>query len=129
MQRRHFLKLTATAGAAILFSRITYATSGLTTTINTPDEVWAQSGEEWFKLKATGGNKFSYKDIEVTVKANGNAKGVYVQSPTQQLNSVRLRWKHHTAASAKYLGDHWERSYGDLQWKSGFDGRRSPGIC
>jgi alpha-galactosidase len=126
MQRRHFIKLTATTGAAILFSRLTYATSTQTTAINLPDEVWAQSGAEWFKLKSTNGSKFNYKDIEVTVKANGNAKGVYIQSPTQQLNSVRLKWKHNTSSSAKYLGDHWERSYGDLQWKTGFNGGKSP---
>ncbi|QEC74899.1 alpha-amylase family protein [Mucilaginibacter ginsenosidivorax] len=126
MQRRHFLKLTATTGAAVLFSRLTYATSAQTTTINAPDEVWAQSGEEWVKLKGTNGTKFNYKDIEVTIKTNGNAKAIYLQSPTQQLSAVRLRWKHNTPSSAKYLGDHWERSYGDLKWKSGFDGSKSP---
>lgn len=126
MQRRHFLKLTATTGAAVLFSRLTYATSTQTSAINAPDEVWAQSGNEWFKLKVTNGNKFIYKDIEVTVKTSGNAKGVYIQSPTQQLNSVRLKWRHNTASSAKYLGDHWERSYGDLQWKTGFDSVKNP---
>lgn len=126
MQSRHFLKLTATTGVAVLFSRLTYATSTQTSAISAPDEVWAQSGNEWFKLKVTNGNKFTYKDIEVTVKTSGNAKGVYIQSPTQQLNSVRLKWKHNTASSAKYLGDHWERSYGDLQWKTGFDGVKNP---
>jgi alpha-galactosidase len=118
MQRRHFLKLSSTAAVALLTSRLTYATSAQTTAIALPNEVWAQSGGEWFKLTGTNGTKFSYKDIEVVIKPNGNAKGVYITSPTQQLNAVRLSWKHKMPASAMFLGDHWERSYGDLQWKT-----------
>ncbi len=68
MQRRHFLKLSATSATAALFSRLTYATSPPATFINAPDEVWAQSGDKWFKLKATNGSLFSYKDVEVSVK-------------------------------------------------------------
>ncbi len=44
-------------------------------------------------------------------------KGIYVQSPDQQLNAVRLKWKHTISSTALFLGDQWERSYGDLQWK------------
>jgi len=118
MQRRHFLKLSAATTTAVLFSRLTYATSTQTTTMNIPDEVWAQSGDKWVKLSADNGTFFRYNDIEVTVKTNGNAKGVYVTSPTQQLNAIRLKWKHHIPSTAKFLGDQWERSYGDLQWKT-----------
>ncbi|SDD82641.1 alpha-galactosidase [Mucilaginibacter pineti] len=126
MQRRHFLKLSATTTAAVLFSRLTYATSTHSTAINAPDEVWAQSGDEWFKLKGSNGSSFVYKDISVVIKTNGNAKGVYVMSPTQQLNAVRIKWKHNTSPQAKFLGDHWERSYGDLQWKTDTAGVKNP---
>ncbi|MES2379240.1 MAG: hypothetical protein V4553_21795 [Bacteroidota bacterium] len=117
MQRRHFLQLSSTTAVALLASRLTYATSAQTTAMALPNEVWAQSGEEWFKLTGSNGTKFSYKDIEVVIKTNGNAKGVYIASPTQQLNAVRLSWKHKMPTGAMFLGDHWERSYGDLQWK------------
>src|SRR4051812_18141679 len=118
MQRRHFIKLSATAATTALFTRITYATPTGTTFLNSPQEVWAQSGDEWFKLTPSNGLKFSHKDIEVNVKTNGNAKGVYVKSPSQQLNAVRLKWKYDVPSSGKFLGDHWERSYGDLEWKT-----------
>ena len=126
MQRRHFLQFSATTAVAVLLSRVTYATSAQTTAINMPNEVWAQSGDEWFQLKGSNGSKFSYKDIEVTVKTNGNAKGVYVTSPTQQLNAVRLKWAHNMPSNAMFLGDHWERSYGDLQWKTNTSGVKNP---
>ncbi|MDN3579283.1 hypothetical protein [Mucilaginibacter flavus] len=126
MQRRHFLKLSATTAAAVIFSRLTYATSAQAHIMNAPDEVWAQSGDEWFKLKGTNGSLFSYKDIQITVKAGSNSKGVYVTSPTLQLNAVRLKWKHGVPSTAISLGDHWERSYGDLQWKTGITSSKNP---
>ena len=126
MQRRHFLQLSSTSAVALLLSRLTYATSAQTTAMALPAEVWAQSGDEWFKLTATNGAKFSHKDIEVIVKANGNAKGIYVSSPTQQLNAVRLKWAHNMPAKSMYLGDHWERSYGDLQWKTNTTSVKNP---
>ncbi|GAA3958645.1 hypothetical protein [Mucilaginibacter dorajii] len=126
MQRRHFLKLSATTAAAVLFSRLTYATSASGHIVNAPDEVWAQSGDEWFKLKGSNGSLFSYKDIHVTLKAGSISRGVYVASPTHQLNAVRLEWKHGVPSTAIALGDHWERSYGDLQWKTGVTGAKNP---
>lgn len=86
--------------------------------LNSPDEVWIQSGNDWVKLKASNGSLFSHQDVEVKVRTNGNARGVYVTSPTQPLSAVRLKWKHSTASTAKFLGDQWERSYGELQWKT-----------
>lgn len=118
MQRRHFIKLSSTTAAALLFSRLTYATSAQTSFITAPDEVWAQSGNEWFKLKSADGSVFTYKNIEVSIKISGNAKGVYIKSPNNQLNSVRLKWAHQTSSNAIFWGDQWERSYGDLQWKA-----------
>jgi alpha-galactosidase len=116
MHRRNFVKLSATAVATLLFSRITYA-NGNATLINNPDEVWGRADGEWFRLKSSG-REFTYKDVEVSIKTNGNASGVYVQSPATALTGIRLKWKHQTDTTTKMLGDHWERTYGDLAWKS-----------
>lgn len=117
MDRRHFIKLSSAATAAVLFSRITYA-SGNAAIINHPDEVWGQSGADWFKLAPSGISKFVYKDVEVSFANVANANRVFVQAPTTALTGIKLRWKHRTATSAKMLGDHFERSYGDLAWKN-----------
>src|SRR5260221_3495863 len=117
MNRRHFVKLSATATAALLFSRITDA-SGYYPLINTPDEVWGKLDAGWFKLKQTNDSLFTFNDIEVSLKTNNNAKGVYIQSPSLALTGIRLHWKHHVSTTAKCLGDHWERTYGDEGWKA-----------
>jgi alpha-galactosidase len=125
MNRRHFVKISAATSAALLFSRITSLAEGSVPVMNLPDEVWAKSGNDWFRLKPEG-SVYTYKDIEVSLKQNDGALGVYVQSPGVELNAVRLKWKHETAASTKVLGDHWERSYGDLAWKSPDAGVKNP---
>ena len=125
MYRRHFIKLSATTTAALLFSRITSAADG-NSLINTPDEVWAQSGAEWFKLNPAGGSLFTFKDTEVSLKTNGNAKGVYIQSRVTALTGVRFKWKHSIAPATKCLGDNWERTYGDMAWKTPASGIKNP---
>jgi alpha-galactosidase len=117
MHRRHFVKVSATTLAALLFSRLTYA-EGNNSLISLPDEVWAQAGDKWVQLKRSGNSLFTFKDIEVGIKANQGAQGVYVQSPHTALTGIRLKWLHKTATPAKVLGDHWERTYGDAGWKA-----------
>ncbi|MDP9081001.1 MAG: hypothetical protein M3O71_26590 [Bacteroidota bacterium] len=124
MHRRNFVKLSATTMAALLFSRITYA-NGSATLMNTPDEVWGQAGADWFQLKSSG-NNFVYRDIEVSLKANGPSTGVYIQAPASNLTGIRFKWKHQTQPAVQILGDHWERSYGDLAWKTLSSSTKNP---
>jgi alpha-galactosidase len=114
MNRRHFLKLSGTTSAALLFSRVTSFANNVSI-INLPDEVWAQSGEQWYKLTPSNG-AYAHGDIRVRFRQAHNALSAYVTSPSMPLNAVRARWKYGAAANAHIFGDAFERSYGDLQW-------------
>jgi alpha-galactosidase len=116
MHRRHFVRLSAITMAATLFSRVTNG-STLDPLINMPDEVWVKLDANWIRLKRSGDSLFIYNDIEVSLKTNGNARGVYLQSPTSAISAIRLQWKHKVGSAAKCLGDHWERTYGDAGWR------------
>lgn len=118
MERRHFIQLTTASAAAILFNRITYATSkpGINL-MNQPDEVWVYYDEKLVQLIGSNGIKYSYEDILVNITPQANVTGVFIQTPTKALYSVTLKWKHAIPKTALILGDHWERSYGDLAWK------------
>ena len=125
MDRRHFVKLSAVTTVSLLYSRITFAArSG--PLMNTPDEVWACAGANWFRLKSSGSGLFSAKDTEVSLKINGNSTGIYVQSPVTSITGVRLKWKYEAGASTKILGDHWERTYGDAGWKQADNAVKHP---
>jgi alpha-galactosidase len=127
MLRRNFIKLSATGFVAVMYSRLTYAADYSTALINMPDEVWAQLNDNWVKLSSTSGSVFTYQDVRVEVKVSGgNAQAVYVQSPTADLQGVKFHWKYNTSGYSKVLGDHWERTYGDLAWKAPQESAKNP---
>lgn len=53
-------------------------------------------------------------DVEVALGPDGS---VSVRADTTPLTFLRLRWNVSFATSTRFLGDAWERSYGDLQWR------------
>ncbi|RZJ14080.1 MAG: hypothetical protein EON51_19370, partial [Acinetobacter sp.] len=126
MLRRHFLQLSSTAIAATLFNKLSYIDTNGYSLVNIPDEVWAQLNNQWVKLAVNNGSSFSYQDIQVEFKNKNGGQGVFIQSPILELGGVRLKWNYKTSASSKILGDHWERSYGDLAWKSPEPAAKNP---
>ncbi len=136
MERRHFLKLSSATAVGIFFHRLTYglpaqgaallgqagALPGQSPEMAPPDEVWVESGEDWFRLEARNATSFGIRDVEVMIKSGG----VYVQSPSKELNGVRLKWNHHFPPGTLFLGDAFERSYGDLEWKHEPRGVKNP---
>lgn len=125
MNRRNFIQLSGTTAAAVFFSNVSFAQNGAQF-ITTPDEVWVQSGEEWFKCVSSNQSRYTHKDIVVSLKHGKGVLSASVQSPTQLLNNVRLQWKHNTSATTKCLVDHWERTYGDVSWQSPAAGKKMP---
>ncbi len=125
MDRRHFVKLSGTAGAAMLFSRVTYA-AGSQLFINNPDEVWAETDSGWMRLKKSHHNVFSLNGVEVTLIQSNGSTGVIGRSPNAKLRSIKLRWAYQVKPTAKSLGDSWERIYGDAGWASPLAGAKNP---
>jgi alpha-galactosidase len=60
---------------------------------------------------------FATGDVLVELAPGSHGLEVYVSSPDRGLSRVILRWRDALPASALVLGDAWERSYGDLQWR------------
>ena len=118
MQRRHFIQLGALGLSSVISSRLTFAAGPDKHLINLPDTAWAMVNNQWIKLTGSGQNVYSYQDIKVTINPDGNAQAVFINSPQSALQAVKLTWKYDAAKYKHALGDHWERSYGDLTWKA-----------
>lgn len=54
--------------------------------------------------------------ISVGTIAKGEALRVELSAPKAAVKTVRLRWNVRAPEEWKYLGDAWERAYGNLQW-------------
>jgi len=64
------------------------------------------------------GPRFTSAQAAVTLTATSAGLAVGVTCPTGPLSRVVLRWETGFPADALFLGDHWERGYGDLQWRN-----------
>lgn len=91
-----------------------------------PDEIYATAGNQLLALSSTDKLTWTNKDIIVTIKQQATQLGIDVQSPTLPLNNIQLKWKYTASPASKYLGDHWERTYGDVSWQSAEASKKMP---
>jgi alpha-galactosidase len=93
--------------------------------IRFPDAISVRCGGEWFSLQGVTEN-WKFEDVEVTLRMNGDFLSLFISAPQRELEFIKCLWKQVSSASSKFLGDHWERSYGDLSWESSTVKRRLP---
>jgi len=81
-----------------------------------PDAVRVVTETATNELRLAGG-KWRSDDMEVTTRRERNGLAVELQAPTRAVKRVELRWPTAAAPGWRFLGDAWERAYGDLEWK------------
>src|SRR5208282_2632312 len=72
-------------------------------------ELW-RSGSTWM-----GTNRAP--DVKLDFAAVAQQAVVSIAAPTVSVQRIQLRWKRRLAEDVLALGDAWERSYGDLEWR------------
>ena len=85
-----------------------------------PDKVMAFAEGITGPIRLTrSGGKWQGDDIEVTAEPReGEAQvAILVTAPKTRLTRLRFRWHGVWTGDCRFLGDHWERSYGDLEWR------------
>lgn len=79
-----------------------------------PDSVTAFIEREAVPLAHVGG-RWTARGIAVQAEPRGGAIPVRIEA--ESLSRVRLRWRAKVPEGWRVLGDQWERSYGDLEWR------------
>lgn len=119
MNRRRFVRTTGfSLGAILIARRLGASPIGRLQgdSMSHPDEISATSESGSFRLRSVDGATWGENDVRVTLSPSGGALAVEIQSPTENLKFITLKWKIPRSSSAQCLGDQWERSYGDLRW-------------
>ena len=129
MHRRHFIKTTGLSLAGLVISDFTVAGGKKNHTIQMPDVVEIFSGDQYFLLRSSDQHTWTYKDVIIGIKKLNDKIAVHVQSPTMALKEVKLSWKYNFKNSASILGDHWERTYGDVSWQKINSSKKLPWYC
>lgn len=126
MNRRHFLRSTGfSLGSLFIIRKGWSGVSSLATSdsIRYPDQIRVISDDDSWTLKSLDGMKWEGNGVAATLSDVRGAVAVDVTAPAHKLKTVILTWTQTSAPSLSYLGDHWERSYGDLRWAR-LDGQR-----
>jgi alpha-galactosidase len=129
MQRRQFLQLSGFSAAALIFDQL-HAGAGVPYRhLHFPSKIAAWRGGQWLPL--TGSKEhWALDQLEVAFRYRSThhpagtdhrqpaatAMGIQIKAPGMTLEKIRLSWDLDLPSPAKYLGDAWERSYGDLSW-------------
>ncbi|HEY6899232.1 MAG TPA: hypothetical protein VI233_01255, partial [Puia sp.] len=115
MQRRHFLQLTGFSAAALLFEKTSAFTGAPAYGLQYPSNVYLWRDGRWQPLKGRNDN-WALENLSVTLKQNKDSQSIHLHAPGMPLEKIKLTWNKSFTSLARYLGDAWERSYGDLNW-------------
>ena len=73
-----------------------------------------------------GDNLIRHQDIQVELTEQDGALEIAVSADGTPLRFLALRWQCELPMGACFLGDAWERSYGELQWRTMAPARLMP---
>ncbi|MFC4809809.1 hypothetical protein [Paenibacillus sp. GCM10023250] len=84
--------------------------------LGAPDAVLARTEEGWRTLEGSGGG-WTAKGLAVSLAASGGAAALALEAPGHAVRQLKLRWNAKQEGRPLILGDHWERGYGELEWR------------
>jgi alpha-galactosidase len=108
------------AGASLIPTKEAHAqpASTFVNILRPPDEITAFSEEERPMPLERSGATWRSADIAVTCEEKAAELPLTVTAASSALLRIHLRWNLSLPADIRILGDAWERSYGDLGWRS-----------
>ena len=126
MNRKHFIHLTGASLAGLLLAKHANAIMPAHEVIHLPVKAYIKLDDGLHQLSSNGNSVWQYQDITVNLHYVGNALKVTVHSPSQALHAVQLQWDYDQPSSAIVLGDHWERTYGDVSFQPPLFAKKLP---
>ncbi len=129
MNRRNFIQLTGASLASLLIADCIRINGNRNHVMQMPDEIKILSDDTYFSLQSSNQQTWKYKDIIVELKESAESLNVLVQSPSLALKEVKLSWKIAAQKNAVVVGDHWERTYGDISWLPVNASKKLPWYC
>ncbi|MEP6926494.1 MAG: hypothetical protein ABI834_02605 [Ginsengibacter sp.] len=129
MHRRHFIKASGLSLAGLLIADYIKAGDKKNLIIQMPDRVEILSDDKYFFLHTSDQHTWTFKDVIVELKKHDDKISIHIQSPVSSLKEIRLSWKYNFKNNANILGDHWERTYGDVSWQKINATKKLPWYC
>ena len=68
----------------------------------------------------------TFQDVSLALTSEDDGLKIEITADRTPLNFLFLRWNRRLPENALFLGDAWERTYGDLQWRTHDPARMMP---
>lgn len=81
-----------------------------------PDLIMIQCEDAEYCLKPEK-HVVSAGDVTLTLKPEVDTFSVWLTAETTPVRMIKMRWNSAEKITGKFLGDSWERSYGDMGWR------------
>lgn len=117
MDRRNFVHLTGMGLASLFMSRGGETFYPLSPLLRFPDQVSVKTDSNWKSLNSKDQQKWNFRDVELNLHSERDFLSVKVQSPSLAIDCFKISWEYSLSPDSRILGDHWERTYGDLEFK------------
>lgn len=87
--------------------------------LRVPDSISIVSQGQTLPLQRSSETTWSFPKGEAHIRPAKKQQGweIQVYAPKFPLQALCLRWQQRVEAETRFLGDHWERAYGDLEWR------------
>ena len=86
--------------------------------ISVPDHVNIQGDSNgWEAMERDSGGHWAWKGVNVETAKEKEQLLVTLYSGKIPVKRIILKWRVNLLPGARMLGDHWERGYGDLEWR------------
>jgi alpha-galactosidase len=127
LSRRTFLGTAAVASlgaasgvltASAQSERGTSHASAFINLLREPDMVTAFTGIETAIPLTRAAQHWKAHSIDVEISPIGAELPIHLSAPQDSLTHLHIRWSEPVVSSLLCMGDAWERSYGDLAWRS-----------
>ena len=134
MRRRRFLRVSGFSAASLLLVGLDSRSGRQGEAIGFPSSIAILSAGQWISLQGSRERWIGRATVlldHVTSPATAGREEIHVlrvqvNAPGVSLEKIRLDWNRVFDKNAKYLGDDWERSYGELEWKGDDPQRKAP---
>lgn len=81
-----------------------------------PDYVAIQSEDGWSGMEKAG-QTWSWNRVEMIIKEQDKQLCFHLRSGPVPVKRIAVKWRVNIEPGVRLLGDHWERGYGDLEWR------------
>jgi alpha-galactosidase len=93
--------------------------------VHVPDTIRITTANESVEA-SSGANGWTGAGVVVTPTVRTNGLHIMVSAPGTPVKKIEMHWNGTLDPDGKYLGDAWERCYGELEWKQLDDKRIMP---